>query len=128
MFNQPQKVNSSRQQQPPTDIELLGVAPLEDTKGEENRFKDVRQLPPPLPMPEHSSSQQDMRIPSPIPQTDEPLKLFNENQNPPPSREYLMGNHLVRWKKIRQKWKDAAASNEQRYKESLSIIKAIFER
>ncbi|XP_062872859.1 protein lin-37 homolog [Trichomycterus rosablanca] len=40
----------------------------------------------------------------------------------------LMFNHMKRWKKIRQKWKEASNKNQLRYSESIKILKEMYER
>ncbi|CAL1266093.1 unnamed protein product [Larinioides sclopetarius] len=59
------------------------------------------------------------------PQTSEDPEKDDQNAV---SKEILMANHLQRWKAVRQKWKQAARANEDRYRESAAILKAIFER
>ncbi|KFM71397.1 Protein lin-37-like protein, partial [Stegodyphus mimosarum] len=90
---------------------------LEDPNSEE-----IRQLPPPRPL-----NGRDLRIPSPIPQPEEVFTVCSDDQNDL-TKETLMAKHLQRWKAVRRKWKQAAKANEDRYKESGAILKAMFER
>ena len=46
----------------------------------------------------------------------------------PPSREDLLNDHMERWYKVRKNWKAAAVKNEERYKESMSLLKEMFEK
>lgn len=94
-----------------------------EKSSEDASSEEVRQLPPPKPFP----SGRDLRIPSPILQPEEPFIVCSDEQNTL-SKDLLMSSHLQRWKAVRQKWKQAAKSNEDRYRESGAILKAMFER
>uniref|UniRef100_T1IUQ6 Uncharacterized protein n=1 Tax=Strigamia maritima TaxID=126957 RepID=T1IUQ6_STRMM len=123
MQNQPQRINL-KPSSPVPDIELVGMVELSEDGKEDPKSKIIRQLPNPTPKPDSI----DLRKPSPIPPSStEPFK-FPDEFEPLPNREILMDKHLTRWKSIRQKWKEAAMKNEKRYKDSLTLIKSIFER
>lgn len=95
-----------------------------DKESDENNSDEVRQLPLPKPFP---SDGRDLRIPSPVPKPDKPFNVCSDDQNSF-TKELLMTNHLQHWKAVRQKWKQAAKRNEDRYRESGAILKAMFER
>ncbi|KAL0985007.1 hypothetical protein UPYG_G00151770, partial [Umbra pygmaea] len=40
----------------------------------------------------------------------------------------LIYNHMERWKKIRQKWKESSTKNQLRYSESIKILKEMYDR
>ncbi|GIX87304.1 protein lin-37 homolog [Caerostris extrusa] len=82
--------------------------------------EEVHFLPPPSPL-----KGKDLRIPSPIPQTPEEFVICSDEQNAV-SKDVLMSNHLQRWKTVRHKWKQAARLNEERYRESAAILKAVY--
>jgi hypothetical protein len=69
----------------------------------------------------------DMRVPSPLLQTDEPLDIHaDQNLATPP--ETLLINHMIRWKQVRQKWKNASRLNELRDAANLKLLKDMYER
>jgi len=68
-----------------------------------------------------------LRVPTPLPQPDEKLDI-TEDSSFAPTGEHLLTDHMVRWKAVRQRWKDASLTNEGRYKESLNHIKTLFVR
>lgn len=120
--NKPNMTVSTKSEPQPvlTDTNKLDEKFLDDAGS-----KDVYQLPPPAPS--CKGDLKDLRIPSPIPQPQEQFVICSDEQNAP-SKETLMAKHMVRWRAVRQKWKQAAQANEERYKESGAILKAIFER
>ena len=40
----------------------------------------------------------------------------------------LLQEHMKQWQSVRQDWKQAYAVNEERYKDSMKILKDMFER
>ncbi|CAL1266090.1 unnamed protein product [Larinioides sclopetarius] len=113
------KNSQQPKEEPVTDEPQTSEDPEKDI---DENSEDVRHLPPPSPV-----KGKDLRIPSPIPQPEEQFIICSDDQNAV-SKEILMANHLQRWKAVRQKWKQAARANEDRYRESAAILKAIFER
>lgn len=99
----------------------------EDIK-DDCKAKLISQLPPPLKHVKTENGEvRDLRIPSPIPREQEEFIICSDDQGAP-SKEFLMSKHMERWRAVRQKWKQAAIANEDRYRESGMILKAIFER
>ena len=45
-----------------------------------------------------------------------------------PGREALLNDHMMKWFKVRRRWKEAAAKNEERYKPSMDLLKEMFEK
>ena len=45
-----------------------------------------------------------------------------------PTQETLLSEHMVRWYKVRKRWKTASAKNEERYKGSMTLLKDMFEK
>ncbi|XP_028281311.1 protein lin-37 homolog [Parambassis ranga] len=79
--------------------------------------QNVYRLPPPTPCPVTSSGEP---INLRIPQTEKPTvtKLTDVTVS-----GSLICNHMERWKKIRQKWKECSNKNQLRYSESIKILK-----
>ncbi|XP_077487508.1 myb-interacting protein 40 [Amblyomma americanum] len=87
----------------------------EDTKG-------IIELPAPVPPPKDKDGNvKDLRIPSPVPQPSEKFFMASDDTEVVPVSVLLAG-HQTRWKTVRQKWKEAAMANEERYKESAAIL------
>ncbi len=40
----------------------------------------------------------------------------------------LLERHMGHWKSVRKSWKTAYAANEDRYKDSMEVLRGIFER
>ncbi|KAM4651736.1 protein lin-37 homolog isoform 1-T3 [Discoglossus pictus] len=98
-------------------------------EGEVNgNTQDLYRLPPPLPCPVTDGGEPiNLRIPSPLPRDEEPLDL-NAPPELIPSMSNLIYQNMDRWKKIRQRWKDASYRNQQRYAQSMKILKEMYER
>ena len=45
-----------------------------------------------------------------------------------PTHETLLSEHMVRWYKVRKRWKTSSAKNEERYKGSMNLLKDMFEK
>ncbi|XP_069173746.1 protein lin-37 homolog isoform X2 [Procambarus clarkii] len=82
-------------------------------------------MPPPEPW-ATDMLQRDPRIPEPIPHPPNKLNEINECENTPTG--LLLTEHLKRWRQIRNLWRNAAKSNDQRYQGSYNILKAMFDR
>ncbi|XP_017281933.1 protein lin-37 homolog [Kryptolebias marmoratus] len=79
--------------------------------------QNVYRLPPPTSCPVSSSGEP---INLRIPQTEKPtVSKLSEV----PVSEPLISDHMERWKKIRQKWKECSNKNQLRYSESIKILK-----
>ncbi|XP_072324959.1 protein lin-37 homolog isoform X2 [Scyliorhinus torazame] len=109
--------------QPPAALEDDEVADLMNGKSQ-----DIYKMPVPTPCslntPEHPVS---LRIPSPLPSTEKALDI-NMSRSNAPGVPTLLYNHMDRWKKIRQRWKESSHRNQHRYTESMKILKEMFER
>lgn len=87
----------------------------EDTKG-------IVFLPAPVPPPrDEDGNVKDLRIPSPVPQPNEKFFMASDDSEVVPVN-VLLAAHQTRWKTVRQKWKEAAMANEERYKDSAAIL------
>lgn len=100
----------------------------EDTKGstneaaEEDDTKGIYSLPAPTEAPrDEAGNLRDLRIPSPVPQPSAKFFMASDDSEVVPVNVLLAG-HQTRWKNVRQKWKEAAMVNEERYKESAAIL------
>lgn len=94
----------------------------EDEEGSEvntSKNRDVYKLPPPTAPGEACRS----RIPSPLQSTPE-----DEPSEPEPSTSSLIYCNLQRWKRIRQRSKEASHRNQLRYSESMKILREMYER
>ncbi|XP_061675436.1 protein lin-37 homolog [Syngnathoides biaculeatus] len=78
----------------------------------------VYRLPPPTPSPLSLSGEPvNLRIP----QTEKPT-ISKITESAPVSGSFIF-DHMERWKKIRQKWKECSNKNQLRYSESIKILK-----
>ncbi|XP_057207297.1 protein lin-37 homolog [Triplophysa rosa] len=102
------------------------------------------------PSPPHSSGEEEMndmlngksqnvcRLPPPVcPKSGEPVNLrippvekaaVSQSIDTAEGASPLIFSHIKRWKKIRQKWKEASNKNQLRYSESIKILKEMYER
>ncbi|KAL4657711.1 hypothetical protein GN956_G4385 [Arapaima gigas] len=87
------------------------------------KAQNVYRLPPPLPCPVGPTGEPvNLRIPV----TEKPsVPKLSESV---PVSSSLLYNHMERWKKIRQKWKESSNKNQLRYSESIKILKEMYER
>ncbi|XP_051844910.1 protein lin-37 homolog isoform X4 [Antechinus flavipes] len=101
----------------------------EDEEGTEvtnGKSRDVYKLPPPT-APCPSGEAPSPRIPSPLrPEGQE------ASEDPPPETAPTMSSliyrNMERWKRIRQRWKEASHRNQLRYSESMKILREMYER
>ncbi|XP_006036190.1 protein lin-37 homolog [Alligator sinensis] len=109
-----------------------GLPPLpEDDEGPEGppgHGTDVYKLPPPCPLPEGAPGLPTRpRVPSPL-GPDIAASRPDAPPDPVPSTSALIYKNMERWKKIRQRWKEASHRNQLRYAESMKILKEMYER
>ncbi|KAG8143285.1 hypothetical protein E2320_000530 [Naja naja] len=113
---------------------------LEDEEGVEvlnGKIQDVYKLPSPIPCQTNPAGEPiNLRIPFP-PASEEETKVAAEMVRPScklrtseavPSMSTLIYKNMERWKKIRQRWKEASQKNQLRYAESMKILKEMYER
>ncbi|XP_054019137.1 protein lin-37 homolog [Dryobates pubescens] len=84
------------------------------------KVADIYELPPPAPP-------GPPRIPSPL----GPEVGNQEGElgpDPPPSMASLIYSNMERWKRVRQRWQEAAQRQQQRYGPSLRLLRLIYER
>ncbi|OCT73487.1 hypothetical protein XELAEV_18036464mg [Xenopus laevis] len=108
----------------------LGTVPAELCLGDgvNGNIQNIYNMPLPLAGPVSESGEPvNLRIPSPLPNEEEPLNL-NTPPELTPSMSNLIYKNMHRWKKIRQRWKDASYRNQQRYAQSMKILKEMYER
>ncbi|XP_028836382.1 protein lin-37 homolog [Denticeps clupeoides] len=85
------------------------------------KSQNVYRLPKPTPGPLTSSGDPiNLRIP--------PTEKPTASQSADSSGNDMLYNHMKRWKKIRQKWKESSNKNQLRYSESIKILKDMYER
>lgn len=90
--------------------------------------QNIYHLPPPSSCPvTEAGDPVNLRIPSPLPREEEPLNI-DAPAEMTPSMSTLIYQNMTRWKKIRQRWKDASYRNQQRYAQSMKILKEMYER
>lgn len=125
MRNQPLKKRNVRTRSPSPE-----QSPEDESSDPNDQtLKDIYQLPPPSISAEdlRSKHNRDPRIPSPVPQPEETLDIHSD-MSLAPSKETLLEDHLVRWRKIKNKWKGASDDYQFRYTESYAILKAMYDR
>ncbi|XP_030013040.1 protein lin-37 homolog isoform X1 [Sphaeramia orbicularis] len=84
--------------------------------------QNVYRLPPPTSCPVSPSGEPvNLRIP----QTEKPA--VSKSVDSAPVSGSLICDHMERWKKIRQKWKECSNKNQLRYSESIKILKEMKE-
>lgn len=83
--------------------------------------QNIHRLPPPV-CPIKSDEPVNLRIP-PVEKPAESQSIDAAAGSSP-----LIFSHIKRWKKIRQKWKEASNKNQLRYSESIKILKEMYER
>ncbi|XP_066257689.1 protein lin-37 homolog isoform X2 [Euwallacea similis] len=99
-------------------------SPEPENSWDESEVVDVRRLPPP-------SKAFETRIPSPLP---EQLEQSKNNINldyeecPPTDKNTLIRNHLQRWVKVKKKWIEASAKNEERFESSFKTLQTIYNK
>ncbi|XP_002829127.2 protein lin-37 homolog [Pongo abelii] len=101
----------------------------EDEEGSEvtnSKSRDVYKLPPPTP-PGPPGDACRSRIPSPL-QPEMQGTPDDEPSEPEPSPSTLIYRNMQRWKRIRQRWKEASHRNQLRYSESMKILREMYER
>ncbi|XP_065293558.1 protein lin-37 homolog isoform X3 [Dermacentor albipictus] len=104
-----------------------GVAEIDKKKNtndsaDDDDTKGIFFLPAPVAPPKDDAGNvKDLRIPSPVPQPSEKFFMASDDSEVVPVNVLLAG-HQTRWKNVRQKWKEAAMANEERYKESAAIL------
>uniref|UniRef100_A0A8C2HIT6 Lin-37 DREAM MuvB core complex component n=1 Tax=Cyprinus carpio TaxID=7962 RepID=A0A8C2HIT6_CYPCA len=85
--------------------------------------QNVYRLPPPVSCPVGAAGEPvNLRIP--------PVEKPTESQSVDAAAgtSPLIFSHIKRWKKIRQKWKEASSKNQLRYSENIKILKEMYER
>lgn len=87
----------------------------------------VYSLPSPMKLKFEYGNDRDSRIPDLIPSDDLPLDINADPDLGPPPEELLL-KHMDRWKRIRNSWCTAARYNEQKYSESMTVLKDMYER
>ncbi|KAL2083870.1 hypothetical protein ACEWY4_019388 [Coilia grayii] len=109
------QATSSSPQQPMSDEEVVDMI--------NGKNQNVYRLPPPTPCPTNSSrAPVNLRIPPAIKTS--PTECTDAGSSGTP----LMYNHMARWKKIRQKWKESSNKNQLRYAESIKVLKDMYDR
>ncbi|XP_027003884.1 protein lin-37 homolog isoform X2 [Tachysurus fulvidraco] len=87
------------------------------------KVQNIYHLPPPSSCPVNESGDPvNVRIPP----SEKPT--ISQSTDTASGATTLMFNHMKRWKKIRQKWKEASNKNQLRYSESIKILKEMYER
>ncbi|XP_035286776.1 protein lin-37 homolog isoform X1 [Anguilla anguilla] len=118
MRNNPAARERAVSPSPPHSVGEDEVADMQNGKAQ-NYYR----LPLPSPCPVSPSGDPvNLRIPL----TDKPAA--SKPSEPAPESSTLLYSHMERWKKIRQKWKEASNKNQLRYSESIKILKEMYER
>ncbi|XP_044290951.1 protein lin-37 homolog isoform X2 [Varanus komodoensis] len=100
----------------------------EGSAGLNGKSQDVHKLPPPTSCQTNTAGEPvNLRIPSPL-QPEEAKVVVDTASEAVPSMSSLIYKNMERWKKIRQRWKEASHKNQLRYTESMKILKEMYER
>ncbi|TFJ98026.1 spliceosome RNA helicase DDX39B-like [Platysternon megacephalum] len=100
----------------------------EGAEGLNGKSQNVYKLPPPCAGLENAGGESvSARIPSPLPPENGGLPP-DTTPDARPSMSSLIYKNMERWKKIRQRWKEASHRNQLRYTESMKILKEMYER
>ncbi|XP_019278762.2 protein lin-37 homolog isoform X1 [Panthera pardus] len=91
-----------------------------------SKSRDVYKLPPPTAAGPSGDACRS-RIPSPL-QPETQGTPEDEPSEPEPSPSTLIYRNMQRWKRIRQRWKEASHRNQLRYSESMKILREMYER
>ncbi|XP_067831530.1 protein lin-37 homolog [Heptranchias perlo] len=92
------------------------------------KCQDIYSLPLPTPYSLNTCGDSiSLRVPSPLPSTEKPLDI-NMSRSAAPGVPTLLYNHMERWRKIRQRWKESSHRNQHRYTDSMKILREMFER
>ncbi|CAH8537277.1 unnamed protein product [Dicrocoelium dendriticum] len=81
-----------------------------------------------LPKPNDGLTDNDIRIPTPLPSDGQPFLINVDDPPKEMSPEGLLEQHIARWREIRQKWKAACRDNEERYMASYVILKETYDK
>ncbi|XP_062996814.1 protein lin-37 homolog isoform X2 [Elgaria multicarinata webbii] len=101
----------------------------EGSEGLNGKSQDVYKLPPPTSCQTNATGEPvNLRIPSPLEPEKEAKAAVEPAPEPVPSMSSLIYKNMERWKKIRQRWKEASHKNQLRYAESMKILKEMYER
>lgn len=122
--------NPTVREEPRSPSPLQPSAPEDEELAEvlNGKSQDIYRLPSPLPRPVNAAGEKvNLRIPSPLPNTEGPLNISMPPESFPATTD-LISSNMKRWKKIRQRWKEASHRNQLRYSESMKILKEMFER
>lgn len=117
MRNNPSVREPATSPSPPHSIVEEEVTDMMNGKGQ-----NVYRLPPPTSCPINNSGEP---INLRIPQTEKPT--VTKSADSVPISGSLICDHMERWKKIRQKWKECSNKNQLRYSESIKVLKEMKE-
>lgn len=94
----------------------------------EQKRPKIYRLPPCTPLPiDDDGEEMKLRIPGPLSvQKSENLDISQAMNDPPPVN-LLLNEHMERWTMVRKRWKEAYAVNEERYSDSLDLLKTMFQ-
>lgn len=98
--------------------------PDEHSDEEVDGIPNVYKMPKPIKS--DPDDTRDYRIPDPLPQTDSPLDINADPDTAPPPEQLLL-NHMLRWKDVRTRWRDAGFQNEARFADSMNLIREIYD-
>ncbi|XP_045148968.1 protein lin-37 homolog isoform X2 [Echinops telfairi] len=109
----------------PSDSLEPAVGPLcaQGSEVTNSKSRDVYKLPPPMAPGDSCRT----RIPSPL-QPETQGTPDDEPAEPEPAPSTLIYRNMQRWKRIRQRWKEASHRNQLRYSESMKILREMYDR
>ncbi|KAL3312391.1 Lin-37 [Cichlidogyrus casuarinus] len=101
------------------------VPNIEDDQENHDNLPDCHYA---LPKPNDGLTDNEVRIPEPLPAIGQPFVINVENPPKEMSPEGLLEQHINRWREIRQKWKTACHDNLERYMDSYVILKDMYDK
>ncbi|XP_070192434.1 protein lin-37 homolog isoform X2 [Littorina saxatilis] len=123
--NQPADRTLHGRERTPTPEPPPQPSTSQDEEGMDD-YPDVYRLPEPV-KGEYSALTSSCRIPAPLAQPLEKLNIRQDPDHAPPPEQLLL-DHMVRWKQIRNGWREAGILNEMRYAGSMDLLRDMFER
>ncbi|VEL09567.1 unnamed protein product [Protopolystoma xenopodis] len=102
-----------------------------DIPNADDDLENTEQLPEchyALPKPMDGLTDNEVRVPPPLPSIGQPFVINVEDPPKEMSPEGLLEQHISRWREIRRKWKSACRYNEERYMDAYLILKEMYDK
>ena len=116
------------------DPDEIFFHPFDDQEEQSSKpvVGSIHRLPNPLPInPDEVNPEYGARVPKnvfrPTPRSEEVDQGFNTRVDDE-NMSQLLTHNVERWKSVRKEWRNAAHTNELRYKHSCDVLTAMFEK